>query len=160
MKRNSAAAAAAVAAAAASTTADDGMKPMNIDVNVSGNDNATTADDSSTCCTIRWCYDKIGCHKDRPTNGSVHTQMSWAEERRRRVPPRTCTAAILMFTFGTIFVTLGLSVFYGGDRQTGTNLLIIGGLMFLPGSYASWILYGAWKRWPGYEFHQVPSYDE
>ena len=36
----------------------------------------------------------------------------------------------------------------------------IGGLMFLPGSYASWILYGAWKRWPGYEFHQVPSYDE
>lgn len=131
------------------------MQPMSIGSEAEDDTAAT-----STCCTPRWLYDKLGCHKDRPTSASVHTQMSWAEERRRRVPPRTCTAAILLFTFGTIFVTIGLSVFYGGDRQTGTNLLVIGGLMFLPGSYASWILYGAWKRWPGYEFHQVPSYDE
>jgi hypothetical protein len=32
-------------------------------------------------------------------------------------------------------------------------------LVFLPGSYASFTLYGAWRRWPGYDYGQIPSYD-
>jgi len=135
------------------------MESMNIEVSID-EEAVNPTSSNATCCTPRWCFDLVGCHKDLDTNLSVHEQLSWAEERRRRVPPRTCTAAILMLVFGTIFVSIGLSVFYGGDMATGTNLLIIGGLMFLPGIYASWILYGAWVRWPGYEFHQVPSYDE
>ena len=31
---------------------------------------------------------------------------------------------------------------------------------FLPGSYASFMLYAAYKRWPGYDYSQVPSYDD
>ena len=31
---------------------------------------------------------------------------------------------------------------------------------FLPGSYASWNLYGAYKGWVGYDYSQVPSYDD
>jgi hypothetical protein len=108
-------------------------------------------------CTLRWCFDKCGCRADHPPDG-VGT-MSWAEERRRRVPPRTCTAAILLFTFGTILVLAGLNIMYNGERSRGVQIVVIGGLMFLPGSYASWILFGAWYRWHGYEFHQVPSYD-
>ena len=108
-------------------------------------------------CTLRWCFDLCGCRSDHPPDG-VGT-MSWAEERRRRVPPRTCTAAILLFTFGTILVLSGLNVMYNGERSRGVQIVVIGGLMFIPGSYASWILFGAWYRWPGYEFHQVPSYD-
>ena len=144
------------------------MQSMNIDqvdVSVSRDDNDNNDDDDddddkARCCTFRWCYDQLGCHRDRPENANVHEQLSWVEERRRRVPPRTCTAAILLFTFGTLLVTLGLHTFYKGEREAGINMLVIGGLMFLPGSYASWILYGAWKRWPNYEYHQVPSYDE
>jgi hypothetical protein len=135
------------------------MHPMNIGVSIDEINNSTSSNTSTTGC-LPWCYNKLGCHKDRPNTGSVHDQLSWEEERLRRVPPRTCTAAILLLLGGIIFVSIGLSVFYSGDMSTGTNLLVIGGLMFLPGSYASWILYGAYVRWPGYEFHQVPSYDE
>jgi hypothetical protein len=107
-----------------SKNSDNGMKPMNIEVNM---DN--TSEEVSSCCSLRWLYDKLGCHRDRPNNASIHEQMSWIEERRRRVPPRTCTAAILLFTFGTIFVIIGLNVLYSGDRETGKNLLIIGMLV-------------------------------
>ena len=108
-------------------------------------------------CTLRWCFDMCGCRPDHPPDGMAIA--SWAEERRRRVPPRTCTAAILLFTFGTILILSGLNVMYNGEHSRGVQIIVIGSLMFIPGSYASWILYGAWHRWHGYEFHQVPSYD-
>lgn len=31
---------------------------------------------------------------------------------------------------------------------------------FLPGSYASWNLYGAYKGWVGYDYSHIPSYDD
>lgn len=31
---------------------------------------------------------------------------------------------------------------------------------FIPGSYATYQLYGAWMRWPGYRYSYVPSYDD
>lgn len=31
---------------------------------------------------------------------------------------------------------------------------------FIPGSYAVWTLYGAWRRWPGYRYSQVPAFDD
>ena len=31
--------------------------------------------------------------------------------------------------------------------------------VIIPGSFASWMLYGAYNRWPGYSYDQVPSYD-
>ena len=86
--------------------------------------------------------------------------MSWAEARRRRIPPKTCTAAILLFTAGTLLIIFGMRLYYNGDRDRAISTLTIGSLCFLPGSYASWILFGAWNRWPGYEYHQVPSYDD
>ena len=39
-------------------------------------------------------------------------------------------------------------------------LLILGGITFLPGSYASWNLYGAYKGWVGYDYSHIPSYDD
>ncbi len=32
--------------------------------------------------------------------------------------------------------------------------------MFIPGSYASLILYGSYVGWQGYDYGQIPSYDE
>jgi hypothetical protein len=32
--------------------------------------------------------------------------------------------------------------------------------VFMPGSYAATILWGAYHMWPGYSYTQVPSYDD
>ena len=32
--------------------------------------------------------------------------------------------------------------------------------VFIPGSYASTVLFGAWRGWPGYEYSMIPSYDD
>lgn len=32
--------------------------------------------------------------------------------------------------------------------------------VFIPGSYASYILYGAFREWHGFAYDQVPSYDD
>lgn len=39
------------------------------------------------------------------------------------------------------------------DRETGVVFLVIGGLCFLPGSYASYNLWHAWRGTPGFHFH-------
>lgn len=31
---------------------------------------------------------------------------------------------------------------------------------FIPGSYASVQLYGSYKGWKGYDYSQIPSYDD
>ena len=31
--------------------------------------------------------------------------------------------------------------------------------VFIPGSYSTSIIYGAYRSWPGYNYDQVPSYD-
>lgn len=31
---------------------------------------------------------------------------------------------------------------------------------FIPGSYATCQLYGSWKGWKGYDYSQIPSYDD
>lgn len=31
---------------------------------------------------------------------------------------------------------------------------------FIPGSYASYQLYGSFKGWKGYDYSQIPSYDD
>lgn len=40
------------------------------------------------------------------------------------------------------------------DRETGVVFLVIGSLCFLPGSYASYNLWHAWRGTPGFHFHQ------
>lgn len=82
-------------------------------------------------------------------------------------PPRTTLAAVGMLVVGSIFLSLGVVTFLtnlmgskGEDRDRGLAMIVLGSLMFIPGSYASCILYGAYRGWPGYEYSQVPSYDD
>lgn len=82
-------------------------------------------------------------------------------------PPKTTIAAVGMLLLGSLFLVLGLATFLtslmgtmADDRDRGLAMIILGSLMFIPGSYASCVLYGAYRGWPGYEYNQVPSYDE
>jgi hypothetical protein len=47
-----------------------------------------------------------------------------------------------------------------GGRERGISMCTVGAIAFLPGSYATWHLYGAFRNWPGYTYDMVPSYDE
>lgn len=82
----------------------------------------------------------------------------------RNPPVKTILVATFLLFGGIFFIAFGLSVFFsnlmkhGQDR--GIALLVLGGIMFLPGSYATTVLYGTWMGWEGYDFAQLPSYDD
>eukprot|EP01041_Mallomonas_annulata_P012285 gene12285-25838_t len=81
----------------------------------------------------------------------------------RSPPPRTTIAAIVLLLGGVIFLSVGCSIFVqtsGTDQDRGIAVIVLGCLMFIPGSYASTVLYGSWAGWEGYEYNMVPSYDE
>jgi len=46
------------------------------------------------------------------------------------------------------------------DFERGVSMCTVDSVAFIPGAYATAVLYGAWRRWPGYSFESLPSYDE
>eukprot|EP00050_Salpingoeca_kvevrii_P010324 m.7700 g.7700 ORF g.7700 m.7700 type:complete len:55 (-) comp2790_c0_seq1:45-209(-) len=38
-------------------------------------------------------------------------------------------------------------------------MAILGGLMFIPGSYHTYLAYYAWQGAPGYTFDDIPDFD-
>jgi hypothetical protein len=88
---------------------------------------------------------------------------SYGHSRRGPLPPKTTVAAAFMFIAGSVFLVAGLYIYFmnlraGSDR--GLAMVLLGLLMFTPGSYASFVLYGAYHGWAGYDYNQIPSYDE
>ena len=86
-----------------------------------------------------------------------------AAQRRLPPPPWTTAAALFMLIAGSSFLTTGLYIYFsnlrvGSDR--GLAMVLLGFLMFTPGSYASFVLYGAYHGWTGYDYSQIPSYDD
>jgi len=77
--------------------------------------------------------------------------------------PRTTFAALLMLSGGLVFLVLGLSSMLSNTIDTGgrgVSLAILGGIMFLPGAYASYVLLGIYLRWDNFDGTMLPSYDE
>ena len=52
-------------------------------------------------------------------------------------------------------VTVHPSTLYAGLSMIGLGLL-----MFIPGSYGSVVLFGAYNRWEGYSYNQIPNYGD
>ena len=77
---------------------------------------------------------------------------------------RTVLASITLFTIGSFMIYYGqVDLRFGTEsnsRDRGLSMIIVGSLAFLPGSYAVIALFGAWRRWPGYSFESIPSYDD
>ena len=82
--------------------------------------------------------------------------------RRVKIPIKTCCAAIVLFTIGTFMLYYGIPEWWkgGAARERGTAMIVLGSLTFIPGSYATVQLYGAYQQWPGYRFDAIPSYDD
>uniref|UniRef100_A0AAV1UNI3 Transmembrane protein 230 n=1 Tax=Peronospora matthiolae TaxID=2874970 RepID=A0AAV1UNI3_9STRA len=78
---------------------------------------------------------------------------------RKVFPIRTGLAAASLLIVGWILIII--SMFIGLDEENrGLSCFILGLIAFIPGSYASFQLYGAWKGWKGYDYNQIPSYDD
>mmetsp|Transcript_25582 Transcript_25582/g.80066 ORF Transcript_25582/g.80066 Transcript_25582/m.80066 type:complete len:135 (+) Transcript_25582:123-527(+) len=87
--------------------------------------------------------------------------------RRRRFqthralpPPKTTLAAALMLVVGTTLLSLGLYAVFHGDKERGLSLCVLGALLFIPGSYAATVIWGAYNGWRGYAYHDIASYDD
>ena len=86
--------------------------------------------------------------------------------RRRLPPPFTSIAAVTFLLVGTALPIL--AVWQGWllnseatkvEKEAGYTFLTLGFLLFTPGSYSTFILFGAFRGWDGYDYQQVPSYD-
>ena len=85
---------------------------------------------------------------------------------RPPLTPRTTLWVLALAVFGAVFLILGISEYttsifrMGGDASIGLSMVVLGALMFVPGSYGSWIIYGTYRGWSGYSYNQIPNYDD
>lgn len=78
---------------------------------------------------------------------------------RPRSMKKTITAAVLLFLVGSLMLYYGVQAL-STDKDRAISMLVIGTLTFLPGSYASWIIFGSCMGWRGYDMTELPSYDD
>ncbi|OQR88226.1 hypothetical protein ACHHYP_07051 [Achlya hypogyna] len=83
----------------------------------------------------------------------------WHLSRNQRFPIRTGLAAVVLFTIGSVLLYVSTLFGLDGERR-GLSFFVLGLITFIPGSYATTQLYGAYKGWPGYDYSQLPSYDD
>mmetsp|Transcript_21353 Transcript_21353/g.42654 ORF Transcript_21353/g.42654 Transcript_21353/m.42654 type:complete len:123 (-) Transcript_21353:39-407(-) len=84
--------------------------------------------------------------------------------RRRLPPPRTTLAAVLLLLGGLIVGSFGLHYYFTSSApdlvEKGRDMIILGIIQLLPGSYASFMIFASFRQWPGYSYDQIPSYDD
>lgn len=76
---------------------------------------------------------------------------------------KTVAAAVGLFVVGTVLLVVGVPNLRSSDQEEhdrSVAMTVLGSLTFLPGSYACWLLLGAWCGWPGYSYRDIPSYDD
>jgi len=100
-------------------------------------------------------------------------KLDWRKQGVRAVetmpfpPIRTSIAAVVLLLLGSAFMTLGIvdmfyRINYGigmGQLEKTWGFLGLGLIMFIPGSWSTYTLWGAWNRWRGFDYSQVPSWD-
>ena len=58
-------------------------------------------------------------------------------------------------------VILGLAMIKEGhEKRDWVPAIVLGILCLIPGSYASFLAYGAHKKWLGYSWDAIPSYQD
>uniref|UniRef100_K3X3J5 Transmembrane protein 230 n=1 Tax=Globisporangium ultimum (strain ATCC 200006 / CBS 805.95 / DAOM BR144) TaxID=431595 RepID=K3X3J5_GLOUD len=95
----------------------------------------------------------------REAQSSRFTVPEYETTRRKKFPIRTGLAAVSLFTLGSIMIFASTRIGLDGEHR-GLSFLILGLIAFIPGSYASYQLYGSYKGWKGYDYSQIPSYDD
>ncbi|KAI8056472.1 hypothetical protein BDF21DRAFT_430880 [Thamnidium elegans] len=80
------------------------------------------------------------------------------------IPWNAIGLAVLLFVVGGVLLTIGILVKIGQITSDvwlarGTAFIVLGSLMFIPGSYHLYIAYYAYYKYPGYDFNLIPDWD-
>ena len=75
-------------------------------------------------------------------------------------PMKTTVVAIFLLFFGVSFLMAGFVTFYRWGVYDAIPFWTLGGLTFIPGSYASAILFMTYMGKKGYHYNLIPSYDD
>lgn len=68
--------------------------------------------------------------------------------------------SLLLFGAGILFISVGLSQYYAGNLGDSFMYLLLGVLVFIPGSYHLFLFMQAARGVPGYRFDQLPTLDD
>mmetsp|Transcript_16282 Transcript_16282/g.24534 ORF Transcript_16282/g.24534 Transcript_16282/m.24534 type:complete len:102 (+) Transcript_16282:105-410(+) len=75
--------------------------------------------------------------------------------------PKTTFAAVLFLIAGLSFIITGIVIaLRRNGMNRGLSLICLGAVMFLPGSYVSYLLLGVGLGWQNFDSSMIPSYDE
>eukprot|EP00041_Stephanoeca_diplocostata_P020185 m.447047 g.447047 ORF g.447047 m.447047 type:complete len:117 (-) comp21499_c0_seq6:1686-2036(-) len=96
--------------------------------------------------------------EDDEKNGWTAAQF---KKPKATVPYRAILFASTLFFFGSVFLIFGSCLYTGTivthDPERWLPMLVIGALMFIPGSYHTYLAYKAWRGDYGYSFDDIPS---
>jgi len=70
------------------------------------------------------------------------------------------TQSLLLFSAGVLFISVGLSQYFAGNLGDCFMYLLLGVLVFIPGSYHLFLFMQAARGAPGYRYDQLPSLDD
>jgi Transmembrane proteins 230/134 len=73
---------------------------------------------------------------------------------------KTISAAFCLLVVGFTFIIVAFADFGNGNTTRGIAFFVVGLLCAVPGGFQCYVLYQAWRRTPGYSFHQIPSFKD
>lgn len=80
-----------------------------------------------------------------------------------KIPWKAIALAAFLFVVGTVLLITGSLIVTGYiDTKYSDRLwpmIVLGGIMFLPGAYHIRIAYYAYKEYPGYSFTDIPEFE-
>ncbi|KAG1047809.1 hypothetical protein G6F46_010579 [Rhizopus delemar] len=86
------------------------------------------------------------------------------ESNDHPIPWKAIGLATLLFLAGGGILAIGILIKVGTITSEdwlsrGTPFIVLGSIMFIPGSYHLYIAYYAYYKYPGYDFSLIPDWD-
>ena len=80
--------------------------------------------------------------------------------KQKTIPPKTTLMAVFLLVFGCCFLLAGFITWLEWGTYEAIPFWTLGGITFIPGSYASTIIFFTWLGKRGYRYDLIPSYDD
>ena len=83
--------------------------------------------------------------------------------KAEKIGTRTLLVTLIMCITGLILFITGAVIFWGSNghekHNQGKDILVVSAILLLPGTYGAIVLFGTWRKWPGYSYRLIPSFD-
>jgi hypothetical protein len=82
-------------------------------------------------------------------------------DRDESMPWKKIIISVFMILTGISLFITGAVFYWSSDgtenNAQGKDILLLSLILLLPGLYSGYILYGAWMKWKGFRYDQLPS---